>query len=226
MCLIVNKAIGSDQLPTSPIALFHQSRITHAVLPDLSNREGSITVSINDTKSEGQRHMMVIHRIGIGSAFKVSAVMSVVLWAIFGLLLVVAPDSLDTSNDFGRNNFEEQSSSVSGILVYLCGIPLQAVVGGLVGALMAFLYNVAAGWVGGIEIELKQPVNPYAGTPYQQSYDQSSLPGRHQPSVSIASQNRPPPVYQPPQSSSPPQQTSAPPPDDWRPVPFDDDKQD
>ena len=106
--------------------------------------------------------MYTIRRVSIGSAFRVGAVSSALMWAVFGILLVLwmmavgsAVDSTATQFSGQSNNVGEFSGGVA-IFTYLCGIPIYAVMGGIGGALYAFIYNLVAGWVGGLELELEQ----------------------------------------------------------------------
>jgi hypothetical protein len=104
--------------------------------------------------------MITIRRVGIGSAFKVSAVLTALFWAIFGLLFLLFPTllvgQLTTGSTSGFSSSQDFADVAGGslILVYFCGIAIYAVIGGLIGALYAFLYNLVAGWVGGLEVEL------------------------------------------------------------------------
>lgn len=107
--------------------------------------------------------MYTIKRVGIGSAFRVGAVSSALVWAVFGILFVLWMLAIGSAVDSTTNSFSNTNSSdfaeISGgftIFFYLCMIPIQAVIGGIMGALYAFIYNIVAGWVGGLELELEQ----------------------------------------------------------------------
>lgn len=108
--------------------------------------------------------MVRIKRVSIGSAFKIGAILSALLWllsAVFflfipALLLVDFSTTAGTSVN-GTSSVEFlQFSGASLIFVFLCGVPVYAIFGGLSAALTAFAYNLIAGWVGGLEIELER----------------------------------------------------------------------
>ncbi|MFW5691775.1 MAG: hypothetical protein ACOCX3_00330 [Chloroflexota bacterium] len=100
--------------------------------------------------------MITIKKISIGSAFKVAAVVSTLLWLVFGLLLVLLPSSaLEVNTSFRDGDFIRTLDRGSLFISYLCGLPLQAVLGGLAGAFIAFAYNVTAGWIGGLQVEVQ-----------------------------------------------------------------------
>lgn len=97
--------------------------------------------------------MKTVNRIGVGSAFRVGAALSAFLFLVLGFFIVLLPGL------FGADLMREILGSSSGgagvaIIVYVVGTILYAIVGGIVGAIYAWLYNIAAGWVGGIEIDL------------------------------------------------------------------------
>jgi hypothetical protein len=96
--------------------------------------------------------MLEIKKVGIGSAFKIGAVLSVLLWAVFGLFLLL----ISSQEVMIFQNGQMQQQQIGGgqlFFTYLCGLPVQAVIGGIGGAIVAFFYNLAAGLVGGIEVE-------------------------------------------------------------------------
>jgi hypothetical protein len=56
----------------------------------------------------------------------------------------------------GGNGEDLFSGGFIGFLIaYVLGLVIVALVGAISGAVFAWLYNVAAGWVGGIEIEVR-----------------------------------------------------------------------
>ena len=86
--------------------------------------------------------MAVLRRIGVLSVAKVTAV----IFAIVGLVVAV-PFGLVV---MARGAAAELS------LLWLVGLPILYAAGGFVGgALYAWLYNVVAGWIGGIELDLE-----------------------------------------------------------------------
>jgi len=116
--------------------------------------------------------MYTIKRVSIGSAFRVGAVSSALVWVVFGILFVLWIIAVGNAFDSAGTQFSGQSNNVgefsggAAIFTYLCGIPIYAVIGGISGALYAFIYNLVAGWVGGLELELEQ--THYMPQAYQQ----------------------------------------------------------
>ncbi len=141
--------------------------------------------------------MVRIKRISIGSAFKVAAVFSALMWLITAGLLFVFPSlfffnfSTSTSSSFSTSSSGDfaEFTGLSLILIFLCGVPMYAIIGGLMGAFSAFIYNLVSGWIGGLEVELERgvqssvswrsvdvPNNPGAGdsgysSPYGNPFD-------------------------------------------------------
>ena len=88
--------------------------------------------------------MQELKRIGVGSAAKVSGILSVIIGLIVGIVLALvtalAPDT---------------GSVWSSWPVQLIGWPIfYGLLGVIFGAIYAALYNVVARWVGGISIEI------------------------------------------------------------------------
>jgi hypothetical protein len=102
-----------------------------------------------------------LRRVGVGSAFKVGAVVSALFWLIIGLILLALtlcsssltlPSFSDRFGDQGRELLA--GGLVGGIIIYLIGVVVYAIIGGIVSAIYAGLYNLAAGWFGGLRIQL------------------------------------------------------------------------
>lgn len=88
--------------------------------------------------------MKELKRIGPLSAGKISGIISAVLGVIVGLLLALFSGALGGSF-LGGNWF-----------VQLIGLTLIYAIAGFVGGVIyAALYNLVAGWVGGVQIELE-----------------------------------------------------------------------
>ena len=99
--------------------------------------------------------MTQIKRIGVLSAAKVGGALYALLGLIFGaifacvsLIGLAAELSLETG-DLGAG---------FGLLFGLCLLPLfYGLVGAIGGAIMAVFYNIIAGSLGGLEVELTEP---------------------------------------------------------------------
>jgi hypothetical protein len=97
-----------------------------------------------------------IRRIAPGSAFKLGALLTGLLGAIFGLFPLLA--TLLGMSLFSAASDGARGASVGPVLAlvfYVFGVIFYALFGGLVSALYAWLYNVVAGWVGGLRVELE-----------------------------------------------------------------------
>ena len=109
--------------------------------------------------------MLRIRKVSIGSAFRIGAIVSAISYVImmlFSLLLIGAIGDFSTS--YSDTYTYQNPDFGSGMLSLFCGIPFAAIFGGLFWAFIAFIYNLASGWVGGLEIEVEQR----PGGPWQQ----------------------------------------------------------
>jgi hypothetical protein len=102
-----------------------------------------------------------IRSVNILSALKVGAIMGSLGWAVLGAILGVLSVCasgflIQALSRVGGNGEDLFSGGFIGFLIaYVLGLVLYGLLGGLVGAFWAWLYNIAARWVGGIEIELR-----------------------------------------------------------------------
>lgn len=100
--------------------------------------------------------MAVVRRVGPGSAFKIG----LVLYAILGLVLGIGMAFLSTiaGSLGGLGSPDLHGSRLFGFGMGFGAIIffpiLYGVFGGVVAAITAVVYNVVAGWVGGLEIDL------------------------------------------------------------------------
>lgn len=93
----------------------------------------------------------VLRRIGVGSAFKVGAVLGGVLSALvlvpLGLLMAIGVVH-------GGDSSAVAGGAFMGLLTMVCGPLFYAFIYGLLTAISALVYNIAAGMTGGLEVEL------------------------------------------------------------------------
>lgn len=99
---------------------------------------------------EKQTEKVILRRLGVLSLAKVYAV----LFAIFGLIMgiVVAITAVIAGSVVGFGWF----GAGLGVLAIIVLPIMFALIGFIMGAVSAFLYNVVAGWVGGVEITFEQ----------------------------------------------------------------------
>jgi hypothetical protein len=100
--------------------------------------------------------MATIKRIGPGSAFKIGSV----VYAIFGLVVGIAMAlfSLMIGSLGSLAGNMAPSARLLGFgfgLGSIIVVPIMyGIIGGIGGAIGALLYNLAAGWVGGLEVDI------------------------------------------------------------------------
>jgi hypothetical protein len=104
---------------------------------------------------------VAVRHISIVSVFKVSFLIYTLLLAVVGCVVVVLPGLLGASllgaltDD--RYSVGMFSSGLAGTLVlYVVLVIGFALAQGLISAIAAVFYNLVAGWVGGVEVDLKE----------------------------------------------------------------------
>lgn len=101
--------------------------------------------------------MIEIKRLGVLSVAKMNAAITLVLGLIGGILWLGMVALAGFAGAMGGAPAAGlMMGGISGIFVFVFLVILYAVVGFIVGAIIALLYNLAAGWFGGIEVELSQ----------------------------------------------------------------------
>ncbi len=102
-----------------------------------------------------------LRRISPGSVFKVSFVIYAILTAVFGCLFLLLPGLLmggamlpflDSNDAVGA-----MLGGTAGLLVfYVLLVIVGALLEGIIMAIAALIYNLVAGWVGGIRYEVQE----------------------------------------------------------------------
>ncbi|MBZ0303181.1 MAG: DUF3566 domain-containing protein [Anaerolineae bacterium] len=112
--------------------------------------------------------MVTVKRIGVNSAFKVGAMIGLITSIISGLLFVglqalfySAFASLMTSSVTSNVDLSSLNAmtafGVAGLCIFfVVSVVFSAIAGGIGGVILAFAYNLAARWVGGLEVELDE----------------------------------------------------------------------
>ncbi|MDK2907911.1 MAG: hypothetical protein PWQ87_369 [Candidatus Woesearchaeota archaeon] len=92
--------------------------------------------------------MQKLNKIGVLSVAKVNAVIGAILGLIWGIFAAITGTSFAVLGGLGFM----AGLGLWSIIVFPIIYALIGFIGGVIGA---FLYNLVAGWIGGIEIELK-----------------------------------------------------------------------
>jgi len=94
--------------------------------------------------------MAVLKRIGPGSAFKVG----LVSYAIVGLIAGIFCSLIAlTGASFAPHAHMPFMGAIGLLAVIVCPI-VYGIIGGFAAVIGAFIYNLAAGWVGGVAVEI------------------------------------------------------------------------
>lgn len=112
--------------------------------------------------------MVIIKRIRVGSAFRVGLLVGAVVAAITGLLIVafqglflsaimsiLTVDSQSGGFSSSGGNAFATFSLITLCIFYAMYVVFSAIFGGISAVITAFAYNLTAGWIGGLEIELE-----------------------------------------------------------------------
>lgn len=100
--------------------------------------------------------MAVIKRFGVFSVAKINAAISLVVGLIVSVLWVIFAGLLGVAGMHGASLGAAALTGAGGLIVIIVATVLYAIAGFIAGALVAILYNIAAGWFGGVEIELSE----------------------------------------------------------------------
>ncbi|MDQ3649389.1 MAG: hypothetical protein M3458_03740 [Acidobacteriota bacterium] len=119
---------------------------------------------------------MVVKRIGILSAAKISGItgagIGLIFGLIYGLILMTVGAAMMTQNEGAMG----AGVGIVGGLAMIILIPaFYGAFGFIFGAIYAVIYNIAAGFVGGMEMELESAEQGYlAPPPPQPQWDPAS----------------------------------------------------
>jgi len=115
---------------------------------------------------------VTIRRFGIVRTATVAAVIYALLSLGFWLIIALPLALVAGTSSGGQFGAAFGAGAVGVLLFGLIATVAYAVIGWVMVALGCLVYNVAAGWVGGIEVEVSglPPMGPGAGTPYGSPY--------------------------------------------------------
>ncbi len=100
--------------------------------------------------------MTEIKHIGVWSLAKISAAIALVIGLIMGVIFVVFGAVLTAASPMmGIPMLTSGAFTVEGVVAIIVLIIVYAIIGFIWGAIAAFIYNTAAGWFGGVEIDLE-----------------------------------------------------------------------
>ena len=99
--------------------------------------------------------MQEIKKIGVFSLAKIEAVLGAVIGFTVGLIWAIIALAVGGFSRMAGSPMRTGGLGLGVAAIALLPI-LYAVIGFVGGALVAFLYNVIAGWIGGIEVELEE----------------------------------------------------------------------
>jgi len=100
--------------------------------------------------------MATLKRIGPGSAFKVG----MVTYALFGVVIGVCIALFSVAGPLGRLAGTEAGPGARalgfglGLGAIIVAPIFYGIIGGVGGALGALIYNLVAGWIGGLEVDI------------------------------------------------------------------------
>jgi len=94
--------------------------------------------------------MAAVKRIGPGSAFKVG----LIVYAFLGLLLAIPFSFMGMIAGSMATSSSMIPGAGLGFLAFLVLPIVYGLCGGIFGAIGAVIYNLAAGWVGGLEVDI------------------------------------------------------------------------
>lgn len=108
---------------------------------------------------------MELKRVGVLSSARISgatgAGLGLIIGVIYGLIVMVAGVAILSQSKSAGAGF-----TILGGLFAIVLIPIfYGILAFIAGALYAFIYNVAAGFVGGLELELESTTFEYAAPP-------------------------------------------------------------
>ena len=126
---------------------------------------------------------MQVKRVGVLSYAKITAVtmaaFGLIFGILYGLIFMIVGGAMMAGGGRG-GGAAGVSSLVIGLIMMIAFPIFYGFLGFLAGALGGVIYNVAAGFVGGIELELENVGGEYAAPPSPQWGGQQYQPGQQQ----------------------------------------------
>jgi len=100
--------------------------------------------------------MTEIKHIGVWSLAKISAAIFLVVGLIMGIIFMIFGAILTAASPMmGVPMLDSGAFTAGGVFAIIAVTIVYAIIGFIWGAIAAFIYNTAAGWFGGVEIDLE-----------------------------------------------------------------------
>jgi hypothetical protein len=114
---------------------------------------------------------MVLKRVGVFSVAKMGGIVGImvglVIGVIYGLLLMAfGAMFMSGTSDYRGSSDVGAGAFVGGLMAMIITPIAYAIVSFIVGAIYAFVYNLAAKFAGGIEMEFESGVQQYGAPQY------------------------------------------------------------
>jgi hypothetical protein len=102
--------------------------------------------------------MAIVRRVGPGSAFKIGLVLYAILGLVLGIFMAFLSTIAGSLGGLGMPGAGAPGSRVFGFGMGIGAVIffpiLYGVAGGVFAAIGAVVYNLVAGWVGGLEVDI------------------------------------------------------------------------
>jgi hypothetical protein len=125
--------------------------------------------SVNNVKGDISMATMVIKRIGVLSLAKMQAMVMLVfgllIGILYGLFFMALGGMMMSLDPSGRSSGGAAGGFIGGIMIMILSPIIYGILGFIAGAISALVYNAAAKFVGGIEMDLENVASPYGASP-------------------------------------------------------------
>jgi hypothetical protein len=100
---------------------------------------------------------VTLKRLDVWSFAKINAILGLIWGLIYGILMAIWFSWIGVMSNVTTQNISTPATFFAGLGVFMIIIgPIMGVICGLIsGIITAFLYNIAAGWVGGIKMKFE-----------------------------------------------------------------------
>jgi len=118
---------------------------------------------------------MTVRRVGVLSLAKMQGllmfVMGLIIGVIYGLIIMLFGAAMSSLASRGEGQAMGGISTIGAGLIIMIALPVfYGIIGFIGGAIGGFIYNIAAGIVGGIQLDLEGPTMQYSPPPPPQQW--------------------------------------------------------